>query len=126
MKVVIITILILVLFFTGALMFKNYVHIHSEALLKMLDKLDDDITSEDWSLAEERLKVIKEDWRNMKHILELYIEHNDMDRAEVAIAKLNRFIENRDKTLTLGELAELKFVVDLIMKKEELKLSNLL
>lgn len=125
MKVVVITILILVLFFTGALMFKNYVQFHAEALLNRLDKLDEAITSENWSRAEESLKLIKEDWSNMKHILELSIEHNDLDRAEVAIAKLNRYIENRDKTLTLGELAELKFVVDLMMRKEELKLANL-
>ena len=125
MKVVIITIIILVVFFAGALMFKDYIQTNSEALLKQINKLDEALVKEEWVEVEDRLKEIKEDWKRMKHILELYIEHYDMDRAEVALAKINKYVENREKALTLGEIAELKFVIDLIMKKEALKMSNL-
>jgi len=125
MKVVIITIIILVVFFAGALMFKDYVQTNSEKLLNQINRLDEALVQGDWGEAEARLKDIKEDWKEMKHILEVYIEHYDMDRAEVALAKINKYVESREKVLTLGEIAELKFVIDLIMKKEALKMFNL-
>lgn len=125
MKVVVITIIILIIFFSGALFFKNYVEVNTERLLKEIHKLDENISEENWVEAKESLISIQEDWKNMKRVLELYIEHYDMDRAEVALAKINKYMENNEKILTLGELAELKFVIDLIMKKEALKMSNL-
>lgn len=125
MKVVIATVLILIAFFIGALVFMNYVQVNCDKLLSQVEELDSALANEDWDNVNEKLQIVKEGWRSMKHILELYIEHYDMDRAEVALAKMNKYIDNKEKTLVLGEVAELKFVIDLIKKKEAFKLSNL-
>lgn len=126
MRVVIVTGLILLSFFIGALVFMNYVQVNCDTLLTQIEELDKALVDEDWTKVDDRLKIIKEGWTNIKHNLELFIEHNDMDRAEVALAKMNKYIANKEKALVQGEVAELKFVVDLIKKKEALKLSNLL
>ena len=118
--------LILVSFFIGALVFMNYVQVNCDKLLTQIEELDKALVDEDWAKVDEGLRIIKEGWTSIKHNLELFIEHNDMDRAEVALAKMNKYIANKEKALVQGEVAELKFVVDLIKKKEALKLSNLL
>jgi hypothetical protein len=126
MKVVIATVLMLLAFFIGALVFMNFVRVSCDKLLSQAEELERALADEDWENAGIILLEIKESWTSLKHILELYIEHYDMDRAELAMAKMKEYIEGKEKTLLIGEAAELKFIIELIKKKEALKLSNLL
>ncbi len=126
MKVVIITTIILILFFTGALFFSQYVTINNEKLLTTIDKLDKAILVEDWETAKGHLDNIKEDWNKVNTIYEVLLEHYDIDSVNVSLNKIEKYMEVEERNLIIGEVTQLRFIIDLIKKRETFTLSNLL
>jgi len=72
------------------------------------------------------LKQTKNNWQDMHSVYEIILEHYDLDSINKSLAKIEKYIEIEEKSLTLGEITQLKFVVDLIKKRESFSLSNLL
>lgn len=126
MRVVMITTIILILFFGGALYFSHYVGVQTEGLIASINELDEVIMAKDWETGEEKLQKVKDDWNEIKGVFETLLEHYDLDSIEVSLAKIEKYMEVQDHSLAVGEITHLKFVISLIQKKESFSLSNLL
>jgi hypothetical protein len=126
MRVVIITILILVIFFVGAFMVNRYVNSTCGELLKDAGALDRSIKEENWIQGREQVNGLKKQWEDTKKGWLLFLEHYETDPIDIVLTRLEQYIEVENKALALGEMAELKLLIDSVRSKENFKLENIL
>ncbi|SCY82417.1 DUF4363 family protein [Alkaliphilus peptidifermentans] len=126
MKTVIITLVILITFFIGAVIFQQYVENSCKTLLAHIERLDESILAENWEEAENNIQDLRKEWEQKKKIWEVVLEHYDLDAIEIAITKIERYTEVNEKIMTLGEIVQLKFLIRHVSDRESFRLSNLL
>lgn len=125
MKVVVITTIILIVFLIGSIFFSQYVNNSCQNLLEPIDGLTQAIKNENWSTANELYEDLNKTWDKNKKVWGYLLEHYDTDRIELVLGRLNVYLQAEERSLALGEITELKFVIELIAKKESFSLSNL-
>ena len=126
MKVVVITILILVLFFASSLYMSHYITKSSESIINIIEKLEDTIEKQDWEEAQTYMKQTKDDWNRIKSVWLTFLEHYEIDNIDIVLARLQKFVSIEKYSEALGEIAELKLLVKHIVGKEAFNLSNIL
>lgn len=125
MKVVVITICILVLFFVGCLFFSNYVEKGCHRLLVPIEALTEALLRKDWQQAEASLEKIFEIWDEYDKVWGYLLEHEDLNRIETAMSKLKLYTSVEEQMQSLGEVVELKMVIKIIEEKEGFILEKL-
>ncbi len=125
MKVVVFTIVLLILFFVGSLLFSQYVNNSCQSLLKPIDALTDAITAENWDKTETTYKELRNIWEENERIWAYLLDHYDSDRVSLTLDKLQQYLLVQDRNLALSEVTELKFTINLIANKESFSLDNL-
>lgn len=125
MRVVIITLLILVIFIAGTFMVNQYINSSCEKLLEDIKVLDVSIKNSDWNSAKDQLIELKDRWKHTKKRWQLFLEHYEMDAIDIAIARLDQYVEIEDRSSALGEMGEFRLLISHIKDKESLKLENI-
>ncbi|SDL06819.1 DUF4363 family protein [Natronincola ferrireducens] len=126
MKVVVITILILVVFFIASLYFTYYLNQSAETFIDMIEKLDKSITQENWEEAQEHIERVMKEWDKTKKIWLGFLEHYEIDMIDIILARTQKYVTIEERSLALGGVAELKLLVEHILDKQTLKLQNIL
>ncbi|MCC5911005.1 MAG: DUF4363 family protein [Clostridiaceae bacterium] len=126
MKVVVVTVLILVVFFVGGIFINNYIDSSAEELASIINKLDDAIEKEDWEAAEEYMKEFTNLWDSTKNKWQTFLEHYEIDIIDIALAKVVRYVDIKESTLALGQTSELQLLIKHIADKKDFKLHNIL
>ncbi|MCX7841881.1 MAG: DUF4363 family protein [Clostridia bacterium] len=97
----------------------------SKDLDNNIAKIESSIKGQLWNNAEEELREIKGNWMYSEKIWSMLLDHLEIDNISNTLSKLSTYIEARDSTLSLGELAALKQYVKHIPDKEAIKLKNI-
>lgn len=126
MKVVVITILILIIFFVGAIFINQHVQFNSEQMKIHTMALDKLIEENMWEEANIHMHELEKSWSDTKKLWLLFMEHSEIDSIDTLTAKVKRFIEIEEREMALGEIVILQEVIDHIIKKQSIKLSNIL
>lgn len=103
-----------------------YLSTSSQELLKLVEKIDEPLESDDWTKAEKATKDFLTHWEKQKDIWLLIIDHKEIDQIEEGISKLKAYIQAKEKGLAKGELVSIKHLVHHIPLKEALNLKNVL
>ena len=86
-------------------------------------KENDNKTSKQEKLKE-KIKTMAEDWKTINNTA-LYIEHEELEKANVSMVKFKRYIQLEEYTEAIAELENCKYILDHIRDKEAMQIINL-
>ncbi len=90
-----------------------------------LDNMEDKINNDNWKDSEKILNTIENEWTNKLRILILIITHDEIEKINLSLKRLNKYLFSKDKPLVLGELASLRFSINHIKEREALSFRNI-
>ena len=85
-------------------------------------KIENAITVEK---LKEKIKTMEEDWKTINNKTALYIEHEELEKANVSMVKFKRYIQLEEYTEAIAELENCKYILDHIRDKEAMQIINL-
>jgi len=115
-------ILILVL---GWWMMYNSLSNLSQVLTSHLDKIENNVYTNNWDIIEAEFKVINQKWKKELKLLTLVLDHQELEKINLSLMKFKGYIEIKNKPLALGESSNLKYLINHIREKESLSLDNI-
>ena len=59
-------------------------------------------------------------------VVAIILDHQEIDNIEFSLAKIKEYVASRDLPLALGQLSELKLMIEHIPRKEAVNLENIL
>ena len=83
------------------------------------------ILDEDKIKSEEQMKIIKQNWEERYKILAFYIEHDELEKVETEMVKLQADIEVEEFKHCVSELETIIFILEHIQEKEEMHLRSI-
>lgn len=128
LKEYIVLIIIFILLITFDVLSRNY----TEKSIQFLNSEVDEIIK--ISLYEENfdnnkiLKKIEEfekDWKKRQEVMSFYAEHNELEKVNVAISLMKSKIEVNKIEDAYENMVEIKYRIEHIKEKQELKLNNI-
>jgi len=103
------------------------VKVYSDTSVQMVEKIkqaERAVARSNWDGAKEAIGETKLDWDKHKNWWAVFIDHQEIDNIDTALARAEKYIECQERTLATGELAVLKLLLMHIPEKERLKLKN--
>ena len=88
------------------------------------EKENDNKTSKQEKLKE-KIKTMEEDWKTINNNTALYIEHDELEKANVSMVKFKRYIQLEEYIEAIAELENCKYILDHIRDKEAMQIINL-
>ncbi|ABR50407.1 conserved hypothetical protein [Alkaliphilus metalliredigens QYMF] len=126
MKVVVITIIILIIFFAGSIWLSEYISQSTQKLVEQIEQLDEAIEEENWNEAQNNLNELSKEWEKTKKGWLIFLEHYEIDSIDIVLAKVGRYAALEERETALGELAHLKTLVEHVKEKSRLHITNIL
>ncbi len=126
MRMVVITILILAVFFASSLYAGYYVKTSAQEIDNKIKQLEANVEKEDWQKAKDNIDKLMEKWEGTKKSWLTFLEHSEIDNIDIVLARLEKFVEIEENTEASGEIAELKFLIKHIVEKEAFRMVNIL
>lgn len=77
-------------------------------IVKIINDMRIDVNNENWASAEDKSKLLKHAWKKITTRVQFSAERNEIKDGEIAIARIQGFVEAKDKPGILSELDELK------------------
>ena len=96
-----------------------------EILSSELNILKDYILKEDKENSKEQMQKIKLKWEERYKILAFYIEHDELEKVETEMVKLEADIEVEEFKHCISELETTNFILEHIQEKEEMHLRSI-
>lgn len=91
----------------------------------LLNDMDKNISSENWSSTQSIYSFIDSKWTDKQRFLLLVLDHEEIEKVNLSLKKLEKYIYIKDKSMTIGEAATLKFLLNHIKEKESLTFKNI-
>lgn len=126
MKQLTVTIIILGLIIGLGLWTNSLLHQSAEELVNSIDKITAEIKDDRWAEAVNHTGELGKAWKDQAGWWPIILHHEEIDNIEFSLAKTKEYISNRDKTLSLGQLSELRIMIKHIPAKEAVTLRNIL
>lgn len=125
MRVMVISLLIIGFCLGLGLYSYEYLVTSTNQMLEQTSQLNRLIEAEDWPQATSQLNKIHHRWKKEQKIWSLLINHQEIDNVELTLARLQRYIQDRNKVESLVENSVLQHWIEHIPEKEAVSLSNI-
>ncbi len=126
MRVFVASLLVMILIIIGWFYIYDYIKTLTSEFIHSLNVLDRIIDTEDWNNAYTHFNKIDNNWNEAKMIWKLIIDHEEIHDINFAMAKVNKYVELKDKSLSLGEIEYLKRLFESIVEAKTLNIQNIL
>lgn len=123
-EIVIIIIILIIVFFIDHITSKNL----GEAVSWMRDgitSIENKMNENKESEAQEEFYELEGKWKQKTEELALFVEHNELEKVSNDIVIIETNFETNEKDKVMENIAELKFVLEHIEEKNQLKLKNI-
>ncbi|MDF2547255.1 MAG: hypothetical protein K0R93_2153 [Anaerosolibacter sp.] len=117
---------VILVIIAGWLFAYNYIDAHATDLIQALEQMTKDIESENWDTASDKYLKTREQWLEIRDRWAVIIHHHEIDNIDLAMARTRKYIEEKDKPLSLGEIEVLKQLFHIVKESETVTLTNLL
>jgi len=104
----------------------NTLSSNAEEIVCGFDDMEKAIEAEKWEDAEEYVVKARERWGEVKRWWPMVIDHQEIDNIDMAFARIDKYIAMRDRTMSYGELAVLRQMLEHIPDMEKVNLKNIL
>ncbi|WP_432666827.1 DUF4363 family protein [Wukongibacter baidiensis] len=125
MKSLFISTFVVILLITTWMFLYNFISQSTDEFNSLLNDMDKTIYSDNWASTQSIYTIINDKWINKQKVLLISVNHEEIEKVNLSLEKLKKYIYIKDKALTLGETAALKFLLNHIKEKESLSLKNI-
>lgn len=122
-RIAIIVLLIIIL--GGALWQHLYISGATDKLASDLEKVNEALNAEDFSVALDGAQAFKENWEKEKHLFETLFEHEEVDLISASSARLQQLCAESNKSEALAETAETLYYIKHIHEIDTVKWENI-
>ena len=120
----IIIVILVIVFLTNYITSKNL----GEAVKWMSDgitSIENKISENKESEAQQEFYELEEKWKKEAETLSLFVEHNELEKVSTNIVIIESNFETDETDKVLENLAEVRFLLEHIEEKNQLKLKNI-
>lgn len=125
MRAALLSFVILALLVGGGIVSYLYVNNTSRFLSNQLSETAIFVRQDNWTASGEKLNWVEKSWKQTSKRWSMIVDHEEIDKIEMAMVRLREFVQEKDKGLALAELAAAKKLVEHIPVKEGFNLANL-
>jgi hypothetical protein len=119
-------IIIVVLLLGGSLTSYQYLQKTSQTLGSQLRTVEKSISAQQWEAAHKEWSTAQQGWDKNKTWWTILLDHQEIDKIDISLNRLEKYIETHNVSLSLGEVSSLRLQVDHISNTEQLTLQNIL
>ena len=95
-------------------------------LIACIDGLEDVLQQEDWEEVEEQLRSGRDLWQDTSSYWSVIIHHDDLDGIEFSLERLEKYIQAKEKGLSMAEMGNLRLLLKNIIDEQKMTLKNIL
>ncbi|MFA6808480.1 MAG: DUF4363 family protein [Eubacteriales bacterium] len=110
----------------GSLFTINKINNSSEIITNYLTETEDYIKNDNWDSALLTIKSTQKYWEQAENWWAIILDHDAIHNIEICIKKLEKYIETKNLSLTLGEMETLKILIKDLPDSETLTIHNIL
>lgn len=125
MKSLFISTLVVIVLITSWIIIYNFIDESVTDINSSLTIMEAKVHDSNWDSTSSIYKTIDKKWEETKKVLMLILDHEEMEKINLTLRKIEKFISIEDKSLTLGEIATLKYLFSHVEEKESLSLKNI-
>jgi len=103
----------------------RFLELGADSLVVIAEDLQTEIYGQEWSKAQITFAEVKKNWQQMSKYWPMLIHHQEMDRIEESLTKLEVYLLYQEPSDAQAELRTLVKLIQHIPKKEILNLKNL-
>lgn len=118
------TIIIIVLLITWGLMY-DFISQTTEEFNSLIADIETKVLSDNWDSTMSIYDSINTKWEGKQKVFLLIIDHEEIEKINLTLSKIKKYIIIKDKSLTLSETSALRFFLNHIEEKESLSLKNI-
>ena len=126
MKVLYIVILLILIIIIGWFFTYNAINNEASQLMDLSDEIIKSIEDGQWDKAKNQFEDIDSRWKQVRKFWTILLDHHEIDNIDLSIAKANKYINSKNKSLSLGEIEVLKSLFGIVKENEALTLHNIL
>ena len=104
----------------------NYLEKSSRYTLADIEYVKNSAINENYLLAKEGINNVEKTWNSVKTVWHIFVDSNEVDKVEEHITQIKSYIDEEDKEEIIVNANELNRVMNYIVKKQEIKLGNIL
>lgn len=108
-----------------AVWFNHSLQETTEDLSRQISGISQEIKRKDWPGAEKKSEELEQMWDEKAKWWPAFLDHQEMDNIEFSLARVKEYVVSRDSALALGQLSELKLMIEHIPRKEMVNLENI-
>lgn len=90
-----------------------------------IDEIKTHISKSEYEKSDVAIKTIDEKWKKEHDRLAYYIEHNELEKVDLAIVEMKSFFDSHNYSLAIAEIEEAKFILQHIEDKNSFNLQNI-
>ena len=124
-KEIIITSVILILVIISNIWVSHFIDGKLNHIVEKLDELEISLTNENYEETQVKLNEIDKYFNESEEMLSCYIEHDELEKVKTEFTSLKAFVKF-EKEDTFESLDKMRFIIEHIEEKDDLKLKNVL
>ena len=124
-KEIIITSVILILVIISNIWVSHFIDGKLNHIVEKLDELEISLTNDNYEEAQVKLNEIDKYFNESEEMLSCYIEHDELEKVKTEFTSLKAFVKF-EKEDTFESLDKMRFIIEHIEEKDDLKLKNVL
>lgn len=125
MKSFYISLAIIIILLTGWLLVNDFLENTVSDINKNIYTLQRNLYDNNWNEVELSFNMIYKKWKKSLDILMLVIDHDEMEKVNYSLSRIREYINIREKSLLIGEIGSLNYLVNHVKQKESLSLDNI-
>ena len=124
-KEIIIVFVILLVMVVMNIITRKYTDRVVDEILGELPNLRENTVAENYEEAKKKIENIDEKWKKVSDVLVIYIEHLDLEKAEMYIVETKSYIEEKEYSMGVKSIDSLKFALENLKDKYKFTLKNI-
>jgi len=118
------TVILSIIIGTG-IWFNHSLQVTTGDLSQQIDKISVEIRQKDWEEATKQSRNLENIWEEKAKWWPIFLDHQEIDNIEFSLARVKEYVAGQDNALSLGQLSELKLMIEHIPRKEAVNLENI-
>jgi len=116
----------LVLLLGGSFASNQYIRSTTQSIDSQLASVEQMISTQQWDAAQKELNTTQQHWNKSKTWWTILLDHQEIDKIDLSLKRLDKYIVSRNFPLSLAEVAVLELLINNILNTEKLNLRNIL
>ncbi len=119
-------VIIVILLLGGSLVSYQYIQRTTQSLGTQISTVEQSISGQQWDIAQRKLKETQQRWDENKIWWTILLDHQEIDKIELSLSRLDKYVETQNLPLSLGEASTLELLINHISETEKFTLENIL